>query len=213
MELAAPEVPEAVRSNEQDTVVETSERVLEQSDPRPAVPISEMVISRSMPEVDHREQEPIARPLKIAFGIFLGPLEASARGLLMFHFPHSAKGGPHRVTVAPSTEVWTRSTTTSTLPTAPKPSAEAAAAALVSSWSTGNRLAALSVATPAAATTLFGARYTSGMAIDRGCSSSFTPIVCTFGPPGGASPNDPIYQILVSKSPGGWYVSSVKIEN
>jgi hypothetical protein len=37
--------------------------------------------------------------------------------------------------------------------------------------------------------------------------------VCTYGPPGGASPTDPIYQIKVSQVQGGWYVSSVVIEN
>jgi hypothetical protein len=69
------------------------------------------------------------------------------------------------------------------------------------------------VATQAAVTTLFSRPYGSGLALDRGCSTSFSPIVCTFGPPGGASPTDPIYQIMVSGVEGGWYVSSVKIEN
>jgi len=69
------------------------------------------------------------------------------------------------------------------------------------------------VATQAAVNTLFAVPYANGLAEDRGCSTSFTPIVCTFGPPGGASPNDPIYQIYVSQAPGGWYVSSVKLEN
>jgi hypothetical protein len=39
------------------------------------------------------------------------------------------------------------------------------------------------------------------------------PIVCTYGPPGGASPTDPIYQVMVSQTDGGWYVSSVKKES
>jgi hypothetical protein len=69
------------------------------------------------------------------------------------------------------------------------------------------------VATPAAVATLFNVPYASGLAIDRGCSTSFSPVVCTFGPPGGASPTDPIYQIMVSQVTGGWYVSSVKIEH
>ena len=93
------------------------------------------------------------------------------------------------------------------------PNAEAAAKALVSSWSTNNRSAGLAVATTTAVATLFGTPYASGLAIDRGCSTSFSPIVCTFGPPGGASPTDPIYEIMVSRVVGGWYVSSVRIEN
>jgi hypothetical protein len=71
----------------------------------------------------------------------------------------------------------------------------------------------LSVATPSAVVMLFGATYASGMAIDRGCSTSAPPVVCTFGPPGGASPTDPIYEVYVSQAPGGWYVSTVKVEN
>ena len=103
--------------------------------------------------------------------------------------------------------------TTLAVPTALKPGAEAAATALVSSWQTGNRAVALSVATPAAVTALFARTYANGLAQDRGCSTSFSPIVCTFGPPGGASPTDPIYEVYVSQAPGGWYVSSVRVEN
>lgn len=164
----------------------------------------------------HREIGPIGRPLKIAYGIVIGLLAVSALGFLLVHLPHSAKGSPpHRAAVTTTTKVSAHQSTSRTvaLPTALKPSAEAAAQALVSSWSADNRLAALSVATPAAATSLFAFPYNSGLAIDRGCSASFTPIVCTFGPPGGASPTDPIYQILVKQVSGGWYVSSVKIEN
>ena len=159
--------------------------------------------------------EPIARSLKIAFGVVLGVMAVSALGLLFVHVHHSAGGNSNtKNAIATTTSVPIHPTpTTVTLPTAPKATPDAAASAFVSSWSTGNRLAALSVATPTAATTLFAAHYASGLAIDRGCSTAFTPIVCTFGPPGGASPNDPIYQVLVSNSSGGWYVSAVKIEN
>jgi len=94
-----------------------------------------------------------------------------------------------------------------------KPGAEAAATALVSSWASGDRAAALTVATPSAVSTLFSNPYSSGNAIDRGCSTSFSPIVCTFGPPGGASPTDPIFEIDVTQTAGGWYVSSVKKQN
>jgi hypothetical protein len=69
------------------------------------------------------------------------------------------------------------------------------------------------VATSAAVATLFSVPYASGLAIDRGCSTSFSPIVCTFGPPGGASPTNSIYEIMVSQVAGGWYVSSVRIEH
>jgi hypothetical protein len=111
----------------------------------------------------------------------------------------------------------TSSSTTTTVP--PLPSAmqvnpDAAASDLVSFWSTSNRAAALTVAVPAAVTTLFAAAYHPGLAISRGCSTAFDPIVCTYGPPGGAPPTDPIYEIRVSQALGGkWYVSSVQINN
>ena len=175
-------------------------------------PVVVVVPQRAYPA--RRDMEPIGRPLKIAFGIVFGLLAVSALGFLIVHLPHSANSSPERAAINTSTTAPAHDSTTTTLalPTAPKPSAEAAAETLVTGWSTGNRLVALSVATPAAATTLFAAPYASGLAIDRGCSTSFTPIVCTFGPPGGASPNDPIYEVFVNHSSGGWYVSSVKIE-
>ena len=42
---------------------------------------------------------------------------------------------------------------------------------------------------------------------------AFSPIVCTYGPPGGAAPSDPIYEIDAVQALGGWYVSSVTINN
>jgi hypothetical protein len=81
----------------------------------------------------------------------------------------------------------------------------------VSDWSTGNRLAALAIGTPSAVASLFAIPYPRGLAISRGCSTAFPPIVCTYGPPGGAPPTDPIYEIYASQTPGGWYVSSAKV--
>jgi hypothetical protein len=103
-------------------------------------------------------------------------------------------------------------TTTVAIPVAPQPGAEAAANALVSAWSSGNQPVALSVATSQAVATLFAVPYPSGLAISRGCTSAFPPIVCTFGPPGGGPTNAPIFQVYVSQVPAGWYVSSIMIE-
>jgi hypothetical protein len=83
----------------------------------------------------------------------------------------------------------------------------------VSSWASGNRARALSVATAQSVATLFAVPYPNGLAISRGCTSSFPPLVCTYGPPGGGNSNDPIYQISVSQTAGGWYVSTVRIES
>ena len=98
------------------------------------------------------------------------------------------------------------------IPPAPQPSPDAAANALVGYWASGNRATALRVATPQAVATLFAVKYPDGLAINRGCSSAFPPIICTFGAPGGGPVNAPIYQLLESQAPGGWYVSSVEIQ-
>ena len=69
------------------------------------------------------------------------------------------------------------------------------------------------VATTQAVATLFSVSYPNGLAINRGCSSSFSPIVCTFGAPGGGPVNAPIYQLDEVQAPsGGWYVNTVQIE-
>lgn len=107
----------------------------------------------------------------------------------------------------------TTTTTAPAIPVAPQPSAEQAADALVANWAAGNRPVALSVATQGAVDTLFAVNYTSGLAIDRGCSDGAAPVTCTFGPPGGGNPDDPIYSLTVAQAPNGWYVSSVTVES
>ncbi|HUI05083.1 MAG TPA: hypothetical protein VLZ77_16200 [Acidimicrobiales bacterium] len=105
------------------------------------------------------------------------------------------------------------STTTVALPSALQTSAQAAATVLVNAWAANNRSRALLVAVPQAVDTLFAARYPAGLAISRGCTSAFPPIICTYGPPGGGPTNAPIYQIHVTPASGGWYVSSVQVES
>ena len=159
---------------------------------------------------------PISGARRTAYWVVFGLLALSLVGLGVVHL-HPSSG--HNATGALATTTTTshvRATTTSTttpIPSGLKPGAEAAATALVSSWASGDRAAALTVATPSAVSTLFSNPYSSGNAIDRGCSTSFSPIVCTFGPPGGASPTDPIFEIDVTQTAGGWYVSSVKKQN
>ena len=146
---------------------------------------------------------------KVVYGVVLVALTLSALGFLYVHLHHSEERHSAHAGSTTTTAL-SKTTTTVSIPAALQPNADAAATALVSSWSTGNRAAALSVATPAAVDALFAVPYPSGQAQDRGCSTAFLPIVCTFGPPGGANPNDPIYEIYVSQTPGGWYVSSVR---
>jgi len=107
----------------------------------------------------------------------------------------------------------TTPTTTPSLPVAPQPSASAAADALVGAWSTGNRPVALSVATQGAVDTLFAVPYPGGLADSRGCSTGTPTVTCSYGPPGGGDPSDPIYLVTVSVLPNGtWYISGVQIE-
>jgi hypothetical protein len=180
-----------------------------------AVPAVTDFADRSRFGADDRSPEPLSRPRKIAYIVVCTVLALSVLGLAYVHLRPTDSGHSAHSAASTTTSSSARTTTTTTvvLPTALQAGAEAAATALVSSWSTGNKAAALTVATPTAVADLFAAPYTSGLAIDRGCSTTFMPIVCTFGPSGGASPTDPIYEIDVSKTTGGWYVSSVKIEN
>jgi hypothetical protein len=160
----------------------------------------------------------LSRTARVAYVLVLAAMAASAVALLVTHLG-GTKGA---ATAAGSTTTTTRSTTTTTVgvpsttapvPSAPQPSAAVAAAALISSWAAGNRAEALTVATTPAVSALFASHYTSGLAIDRGCSVAFSPIVCSYGPPGGAAPTDPIYEIDVVHAPAGWYVTSVTIDN
>jgi hypothetical protein len=160
---------------------------------------------------------PLSTPAKVAYLVVLTAMVVSGVVLAVTHL----KGHGHRPPVAASATTSTTATTTSTvpptttlvLPAALKPTAAVAAADLISSWAADNRAEALSVATAAAVSSLFAGHYTSGLVIDRGCSVAFSPIVCSYGPPGGYAPTDPLYELYVVQAPGGWYVSSATIDN
>jgi hypothetical protein len=156
--------------------------------------------------------ETLSHTRKIAYLVVVFVLFVSVVGLLIVHIHH---GGGSRPTTAARQTTTTSApvTTTTALPSALKPDPATAATTLVSSWAAGNKVFALSVATPTAVNTLFAVPYHAGLVEDRGCSTAFTPIVCSYGPPGGASPTDQIYQIDVSQAAGGWYVSDVKVQN
>jgi hypothetical protein len=160
----------------------------------------------------------LSRTARVAYALVLAAMAASGVALLVTHLggtkgAPAAAGSTTTTTTKSTTTTTAVSTTTAPVPSAPQPSAAAAAAALISSWAAGNQAEARSVATASAVTTLFAGHYTSGLAIDRGCSVAFSPIVCSYGPPGGAAPTDPIYEIDVMHAPTGWYVTSVTINN
>jgi hypothetical protein len=115
-------------------------------------------------------------------------------------------------TVAPPTTVHRTTTTTAWKARAPQATPDAAASVLVQDWSGANRSSAALVASPRAVATLFSVAYPGGgLALSRGCSAAFPPIVCTYGPPGGANPNDAIFELYESHTAQGWYVASVTI--
>ena len=120
--------------------------------------------------------------------------------------------GHSTTTVPPTTTTVPPTTTTApAVPAAPQSTAENAALALINAWSKGDQATALRVATTTAVNTLFATQFHSGMAIDRGCNT-VSPTTCAFGPPGGASPADPLYQLTVTAAPGGgFYVSAVLV--
>jgi hypothetical protein len=169
------------------------------------------------------EHPPMPRVLKAAYIVVLAAMAVSGVALVVVHLAghgspkHSAADASATTgSSSNSSSTEASSTTTVALPSALKPNAADAAADLISSWAAGNQSEAQSVATATAVTTLFAGHYSSGLVIDRGCSVQINPtipVVCTYGPPGGANPTDPIYQLYVSQALGGWYVGSAKINN
>ena len=122
--------------------------------PPAAVPgLSDFGDDRFAAGVDHNSQDPLSRPLKIAYAVVFVVLVVSALGLVYVQFHHTGGRHPTQADGTTTTSSTSRTTTTMALPTALQPGAEAAATALVSNWIAGNRTAALTVATQAAVTT------------------------------------------------------------
>lgn len=96
-------------------------------------------------------------------------------------------------------------------PPAPQPSPSDASDALVRGWEAGNRAYAASVATAPAVATLFARPYQDQTLVSRGCTTAaFPPVVCSYGPNGGGSGS--LYQVTLTQTSGGWYVSKVTVE-
>lgn len=193
--------------------------------PAPATPLFSDVVAD---EERQWERPPMSRTTvrRIAAAVVLGACGMAVLGVALGAGSPSSAGPasarqttgstapPTTTTTTPTTTTTTPPTTTTTqaAPSAPRSTADQAATALVQAWAAGNQAQALTVATPAAVATIFANHYQSGFAIDRGCNLA-SPATCAFGPPGGASPADPLYSITVDKTPAGaWYVSNVQIE-
>jgi hypothetical protein len=178
--------------------------------------------ARMQPEKPLRSRDPVrdpgpmlSKPAKVAYIVVLIAMAASGVALIAIHLGghgHPPATAATTTTTKPVTATSGGPTTTAALPSALQPSAVVAASRFIGSWAAGNQAQASTVATAAAVSTLFAGRYSAGLVISRGCSDAFT-IVCTYGPPGGADPTDPVYQIHVVQAPAGWYVASVVIDN
>ena len=73
-------------------------------------------------------------------------------------------------------------------------------------WSNGDRASAASVAAPAAVQKLFSITYPAGWLQFRGCTASSTdPGTCTYRD----TETNAIYEVTVTRSAAGWYVSAV----
>ena len=120
---------------------------------------------------------------------------------------------PTVATTAPPTTARAAPTTPPTTvyaPSSPQPSPDAAAAALVDDWSTGNRSGADAVAAPDAVAALFAQPYPAGYLQSRGCTDPSTnPGTCTYAnrETGG------LYEIGVTRTGTAWYVSTVNVES
>lgn len=120
-------------------------------------PPSDQFSRRATDDVRERNQEPMSHALKVAYGVVCGVLALSALGVLFVRLHHSDGAHPTRAS-APTTTTTSmpaKDPNTVVLPSRLSPSAEVAADDLVTSWSMNNRLGALAVATPSAATTIF----------------------------------------------------------
>lgn len=100
---------------------------------------------------------------------------------------------------------------TPALPPDPQPSAEQASGVFMDGWMAGDRARSSSVAAASAVSTLYATPYGGQPLNDRGCTDSFPPLICTWGPYAGG--HGSIYQVQVSPDGSSWYVSSVQIES
>ena len=114
-------------------------------------------------------------------------------------------------TRARTTTTTTRAKTTPAVPPNPQPTAEEAANLFMQSWIDGNRAGSASVAVGSAVATLYATHYANQPLNDRGCTSAFPPLICTWGPYAGGKGS--IYQVSVKPVGASWYVSAVMIES
>jgi hypothetical protein len=112
-------------------------------------------------------------------------------------------------TTAPTTTVPATTSTTAYKPATTEPTPDDAAYQLVTAWGDGNRAQAARIASPAAVGSLFAIPYPGAYLQFRGCSSGFSPASCIYRNVNANS----IIDVYATRVAGGWYISSVTLEN
>lgn len=157
---------------------------------------------------------------RVALGVVVAGLVLTGCGTVTkASKPASATSPTNQTTTTTSTSTSTTvpstapdTSTTTPLPPDPSPSLLGATTTLIQAWKSGDRSEAATVATPSAVASLFASPYSGQTVILRGCSQ-IPPVVCSYGPYGGSSPNLALYQLTVASEAGGWYVSAVTVES
>ncbi len=78
---------------------------------------------------------------------------------------------------------------------------------LIEAWGAADRSEAATIAAPAAVAGLFAVPYPGEALQSRGCSEGISPATCTY------HDGNALIQVGTTQVPGGWYVSSVVVEN
>lgn len=114
-------------------------------------------------------------------------------------------------TTLPTTTTTLPTTTTTGVPAHPESSPFLVTRSFLDAWIADDRAAAAAYATPQAVATLFAGRYDGEFLNDRGCSlPGPNPVICAWGPLGGSSPSEPLYDLTVRPAGSNWYVAAVR---
>lgn len=142
------------------------------------------------------------------------PLAAAAVIVLVALTGCSSGGSSARPpTTAPTVAATTTTampTTTVYQPSSPQKTQDAAAAHLVAAWKAGDRVSALTDATPAAVDSTFAQPYPAGGVQFRSCSNAVAgPSFCDYR----IFATGALLELSVSMTPGGWEISAAQFES
>jgi hypothetical protein len=157
------------------------------------------------------------RPLPAAAALLFAAAALSGTAAACGTRAPTGSGRPDPTVTTPLVTPSVSSTTTPPPSTAPPatafrpattaPSPDDAAYQMISAWGAGSRAQAARIASPGAVGSLFTVAYPGSALQFRGCSSGFSPADCDY------RDGDALIKIYASREAGGWYVSSVTVEN